>query len=76
MRFQCRAHRPQVVRCGAAAAANDGCAAVAGQPGIMGHQLWRAVIMDVTVVIFWNARIAFRNDGRLRASAGKSQDRP
>ena len=32
--------------------------------------------MDMTVVIFWNPRIAFRNDGQLRASVGKSQDRP
>ena len=63
-------------RCGAATAANDGCAAVAGQGGIMGHQLWRAVIMDMAVVIFWDARIAFCNDGRLRARGGKSQDRP
>ena len=42
----------------------------------MGHQLWRAVIMDMAVVIFWDARIAFCNDGRLRARGGKSQDRP
>ena len=41
----------------------------------MGHQLGCAVIMDVAIVIFWNACIAFRNDWGLRAGGRKPQDR-
>ena len=60
---------------GAAAAANDGCTAIARQGGVMGHQLGCAVVMNVAIVIFRNARIAFRDDRGLRASGGESQDR-
>ena len=46
----------------AAAAANDAGARVTRERGVFGHQFRRAVIVDMSVVIFGDTRIAFGND--------------
>ena len=58
MILQRRAHRLDVCRAGAAAAADDAHADVAGQARVVGHQLRRAVIADLAVVEIGNPAIA------------------
>ncbi len=73
--FQRVAHRAQMVRHRAAAAADDPHAGIPRQHGIFRHQRGRAVIVDMAVVILGDAGIALGDQGPDGAGRGKAQDR-
>ena len=67
-------HRLQMLGHGAAAATDDPHAGIARQHRIFGHQRWRAVIVDVAVVILRDARIALGDQWPFRAMRSKAQN--
>ena len=54
---------------GAAAAADDPCPAIPGEPGIGGHDLGRAAVADVAVPVFGDAAIALGDQQAVRPAA-------
>ena len=55
------------------AAANNLCAAIARHHGVVAHQRGRAVIVDVAIDIFRDARVALGNDRAAVALRRKAQ---
>ena len=64
-----------MVRHGAAATADDAHTRITGQHGIIGHQIGRAVIMDMAVMVFGDPGVAFGDDRSRGALGHKSQHR-
>ena len=60
--FQRGAHGADMGRHRPAAAADQPCAGVAGEPRVVGHQFRRAVVVDMAVDIFRDAGIGLGND--------------
>ena len=60
---------------GAAAAADDRGAAIAGQNRIIGHQGRGAIVMDMPVVVFRDAGVALGDQRAFGARGGKAQHR-
>ena len=71
--FQRLAHFRQMLGHGTTAAANDRRSCVTRKNRIFGHQVGRAVIMDMPVVVFRDAGVAFRNDRALAALGDKAK---
>ena len=68
-------HVAQMFGLRAAASADDPRACIARQHGVTRHQLGRAVVMDVPVHVFRDARVALRDDGPFRARRTEAQNR-
>ena len=58
MLVECRAHSLEMRRRGAAAAADDARTGIDRQPGVVGHQLGRAGIVDVLAEHLRDAALA------------------